>query len=88
MCLCTIWMMIESVDTDPAPAPLFIQPYIFIVSEDEQCRKGGDTLERVRYTYTARSRLHGRQAAAHGAHRERPGYITREETLTVIRTVS
>ena len=46
-----IWMMIESVDTDPAPAPLFIQPYIFIVSEDEQRRKGGDTLERVRYTY-------------------------------------
>ena len=44
-----IWMMIESVD--PAPAPLFIQPYIIIVSEDEQCRKGGDTLERVQYTY-------------------------------------
>ena len=51
MCLCMIWMMIESVDTDLAPAPLFIQPYIIIVSEDEQCRKGGDTLERVRYTY-------------------------------------
>ena len=48
-----IWMMIESVDADPAPAPLFIQPYIIIVIEDEQCRKGGDTLERVRYTYTA-----------------------------------
>ena len=47
-------MMIESVDADlaPVPAPLFIQPYIIIVSEDEQCRKGGDTLERVRYTYT------------------------------------
>ena len=28
--------------------------YIIIVSEDEQCRKGGDTLERVRYTYTGR----------------------------------
>ncbi len=26
--------------------------YIIIVSEDEQCRKGGDTLERVQYTYT------------------------------------
>ena len=25
--------------------------------------------------------MHGRQVAAHGAHRERPGYITREETL-------
>ena len=48
MCLCMIWMMIESVDADLAPAPLFIQPYIIIVSEDEQCRKGGDTLERGR----------------------------------------
>ena len=46
VCLCMIWMMIESVDADLAPAPLFIQPYIIIVSEDEQCRKGGDTLER------------------------------------------
>ena len=45
--------MIESVDADPAPAPLFIKPYIIIVSLDEQCRKGGDTLEKVRYTYTA-----------------------------------
>ena len=52
VCLCMIWMMIESVDADLAPAPLFIQPYIIIVSEDEQCRKGGDTLERVRYPYT------------------------------------
>ena len=26
---------------------------IIIVSLDEQCRKGGDTLEKVRYTYTA-----------------------------------
>ena len=42
----------DPVDTDLAPAPLFIQPYIIIVSEDEQCRKEGDTLERVRYTYT------------------------------------
>ena len=37
---------------DLAPAPLFIQPYIIIVRLDEQCRKGGDTLERVRYTNT------------------------------------
>ena len=73
MCLCMIWMMIESVDADLAPAPLFIQPYIIIVSEDEQCRKGGDTLERVRYTYFVTGHV-----AAHGAHRERPGYITRE----------
>ena len=47
MCLCMIWMMIESVDAD-----LVHTDYIIIVSEDEQCRKGEDTLERVRYTYT------------------------------------
>ena len=51
VCLCMIWMMIESVDADLAPAPLFIQPYIIIVSEDEQCRKGGYA-RTVRYTYT------------------------------------
>ena len=33
-------------------------------------------------------RMHGRQVAAHGADRERPGYITREETLKVTRIVS
>ena len=31
--------------------------------------------------------MHGRQVAAHGAHRERPGYITRDETLKVTRPV-
>ena len=51
MCLCMIWMMIESLDADLAPAPLFMQPYIIIVSEDEQYRKGGDMLERLRYIY-------------------------------------
>ena len=34
-----IWMMIESVDADLAPAPLFTQPYIIIVSEDEHVEK-------------------------------------------------
>ena len=36
MCLCMIWTMIESVDADLAPAPLFIQPYIIIVSDDDE----------------------------------------------------
>ena len=36
----------------PSAAPLFIQPYIIIVSEHEQCRKEGESLERIRYTYT------------------------------------
>ena len=53
----------------PSAGSMVHTDYIIIVSEDEQCRKGGDTLERVRYTYTARSRMHGRQVAAHGAHK-------------------
>ena len=32
--------------------------------------------------------MHGRQVAAHGAHRERPGYVTQEETPKVTRTVN
>ena len=49
MCVCMIWMMIESVDADLAPAPLFIQPYIIMVSEDEpeilqQCSVSGRTV--------------------------------------------
>ena len=48
-----IWMiMIESVDADLAPTPIVHTDYIIIVSEDEQCTKGGDMLERVRYAYT------------------------------------
>ncbi len=46
----------------PSAGSIVHTDYIIIVSEDEQCRKGGDTLER------ARSRMHGRQVAAHGAH--------------------
>ena len=32
--------------------------------------------------------MHGRQVAAHGADRERPGYVTQEETLKVTRTIN
>ena len=32
--------------------------------------------------------MHGRQVAAHGADRERPGYITQEETLKVTRRIN
>ena len=35
----------------PSAGSIVHTDYIIIVSEDEQCRKGGDTLERVRYTY-------------------------------------
>ena len=35
----------------PSAGSIVYADHIIIVSEDEQCRKG-DTLERVRYTYT------------------------------------
>ena len=36
----------------PSAGSIVHTDYIITISEDEQCRKGRDTLERVRYAYT------------------------------------
>ena len=36
----------------PSAGSIVHTDYIIIINEDEQCTKGGDMLERVRYTYT------------------------------------
>ena len=60
MCVIMSWLSESVYDLDndrvgrrqPSAGSIVHIDYIIIVSEDEQCRKGGDTLERVRYTYT------------------------------------